>query len=207
MGRPAELADRLDPVEPVAAVDQRLARRARRSPGCTRHKRSAAPTRRRAAATCSFAPARGGSSTTASNRFELGDVERAAEQVAMVDEDAPPRRLQRQRRVARAFGGIDLARPAPARRCRGRRTGRRRSRRLADRLAHRGDQGRLAVRRRLQEGAVRQRHRRAADSVTVTGSGSQSVCGAIAVVEREPGEAVLAGRRRSSPRSPPGPRR
>ena len=76
----------------------------------------------------------------------------------------PARRaLERQHRVARRFGRIDLARPAPARRCRGRRTGRRRAPRPADRLAHRRDQRRLAVLGRLEEGAERQRDRDAAE--------------------------------------------
>ena len=114
------------------------------------------------------------------DRFEavqLGDVERAAEQVAMVDEQAAgPRRLERQRRVARALGGIDLAPSAPGRRCRGRRTGRRRS--SAPPTA-----SRTAATRAASPSAVACRKAPWGSatgmplSVTVTGSGSQTVCG------------------------------
>ena len=69
VGRPAELADRLDPLQPIAAVGERLriAREGRRVAADIRD--PPRPLKRRAPATCSAAPARGGSRMTASNRF------------------------------------------------------------------------------------------------------------------------------------------
>ena len=164
MGRPAELADRPHPVEPVAAVDQQFGvagegRRIAADIGDARHGRGGE------LRDLLLAPARGGSSTTASNAASSLGIERPAVEVAMLDERSPARRrLERQHRVARRLGGSRPGRPAPARRCRGReQVGDRAA--LADRLAHRRDQRRLAVRGRLKEGAdgKRDRHARQGD--------------------------------------------
>ena len=133
------------------------------------------------AATCSRAPARGGSSTTASNRFELGRRRAGGEK----DRDARRRPagpralgrgLERQRGVARRPPPHRPCRRAPARRCRGRRKDPR-PRRAAHRLAHRRDQRRLAIRRRLQEAPRTAARPARPPNVTVAGSGSHKVCG------------------------------
>ena len=132
MGRPAELADRLAPIRAgsrrrsAVFASRAKVRGIARDIGDARHRRRGE---------LRHLLLRAGAGRIEHHRLEAVEllrVERPAEEVAMVDEDGRwarlRRRLQRQRRVARAFGGIDLARRAPARRCRGRRTDRRRCR-------------------------------------------------------------------------------
>ena len=154
------------------------------------------------AASCSDLLARAGARRIEHDRVEpveLRGGQRAAEQVAMIGEDLAPaprrRRLQRQDRVARGLGGIDRAPgsasakvPSPANR----------SATVPaspDRLAHRRDQRRLALARRLEE-APGGNGTGTPPSVIVTGSGSQRVSGPKPVVDREPRELVALGRRR-----------
>ena len=193
MGRPAELADRLDPVETIAALDQRLrvageGGRVAGDVGDPRHGRAGEQGR---------LLLRAGAGRIEHHRLEavqLGDVERAAEEVAMVDEDGrcARRRLQRQRGVARAFGGEH---PAVERQREGAEAGEQ----IGDERRASPTASRTAATRAASPSAVACRKAPCGSGtgtpprVTVTGSGSQTRLGAVAVVEREPGEAVRRG--------------
>ena len=191
MGRPAELADRPDPVEPVAAGDQHLGiagegRGIAADVGDARHRSTPASCRdlleraRRAADR-----ARPRRSAPARRRRTGGGRGRGARP------RSPARRvaIERQHRVARGFGGGDLARPAPARRCRARRTGRaaRRAPPTASRTAATSAASPSAVAWRKAPGGKATGR---PDRLIVTGSRLVARLGAIAFVDRQPREAV-----------------
>ncbi len=114
----------------------------------------------------------------------------------MLDEDRPASGggLQRQQGVARALGGVDAARQRQREGAEaGEQVGDRR--RARSRLAHGGDQRRLPVRGRLQEGGGRQRHGHRSE-----GDGGRlrfpAGLGAEPLVDHNAGKAVRLGKGR-----------
>ena len=114
----------------------------------------------------------------------------------MLDLDRRCGPLQRRRGVARRLGGISRARRQRERAEAGEQVGDRL--RTGDRLAHRLDQRRFAVRRRLQEGAEAGRSPGMPDKVIVAGCGSNRVSGPSPWSTLEPREAVRHRERRSA---------
>src|SRR5438309_729401 len=158
MGRPAELADRLHPVEAVAAVAQGF-RVAGEGGGVARDVGDA---RGRGGGKLGDLLPSAGAGRIEDHGFEAAELrggEGAAEEVAMVDEQLALGRvgggLERQGDIARGFGGKHPA-------FQGEREGAEAGEQVGDdtplphRLAHRGDQRRLPLARGLQEGARRE---------------------------------------------------
>ena len=132
-----------------------------------RHRRCAGLSRPPGLRTWASAPARGGSSTTASKRLQLQRRERQFEQVALFGGDGletrrvARRRGQRRQRLAVLLHGMDFGRVAPAarRKCPGRRTDRRCFWRLWSTPAHAPAAPASPSRVACRKGMRRQRHR------------------------------------------------
>ncbi len=131
MRRPAELAYRLDPVEPISAFAQnlRIAREAYWD--CTKHRRSTGAVRRGDARRPARARRRG---ADRGRRVEIGEIARPSPGGGTGRDDrrrpcrpaAPAAALSDRIGVARGFGGVDLGLgESDRRRCRARRTDRR----------------------------------------------------------------------------------
>ena len=110
VGRPAELADRPHPVEPIAAIDQHpgVAGEGRRIAADISDPRRRSMRRARRPARSAPGPRRVEHHRVEPRRVRR--VERAAVKVAMLDRELRRGPLERQHRIARRFGGIDLAR-------------------------------------------------------------------------------------------------